>query len=160
MPLSEVVDCILVVTTNSGYPLDQNLYQAVKGMSAAARIVKPGGAIICAAECSDGMPDHGNYKDLLQMHDTPQDLLAMIEAPDFARYDQWQAQSQALVQRKAEVYLYSSLPTATVRSAMLTPTDNIERTLTALIERFGPDARVAVLPQGPQTVPYVDNVLV
>ena len=46
----------IVVTTNSGYPLDQNLYQAVKGMSAAAEIVRPGGTIICAAECRDGLP--------------------------------------------------------------------------------------------------------
>ena len=52
----------VVITTNSGYPLDQNLYQAVKGLSAAARVVKPGGTIICAAECRDGIPDHGDYK--------------------------------------------------------------------------------------------------
>ena len=45
----------VVLTSNSGYPLDQNLYQAVKGMSAAARVVKPGGTIICAAECRDGL---------------------------------------------------------------------------------------------------------
>ena len=51
----------IVITTNSGYPLDQNLYQAVKGMSAAAEIVRPGGTIICAAECRDGLPDHGSY---------------------------------------------------------------------------------------------------
>src|SRR5690606_16276946 len=47
----------VVVTTNSGYPLDQNLYQAVKGMTAAAKIVKPGGTIVCAAECRDGIPE-------------------------------------------------------------------------------------------------------
>ncbi len=46
----------VVLTTNSGYPLDQNLYQAVKGMSAAAKIVKSGGTILCAAECRDGLP--------------------------------------------------------------------------------------------------------
>lgn len=50
----------IVLTTNSGYPLDQNLYQAVKGMSAAHKIVKEDGAILCAVECSDGIPDHGN----------------------------------------------------------------------------------------------------
>ena len=145
----------VVLTTNSGYPLDQNLYQTVKGMSAAARIVRPGGAIVAAAECSDGLPEHGNYKELLRMRQSAQTLLEMIEAPDFAMHDQWQAQSQALVQRKAEVYLYSSLDAATVREAMLTPTDDIQATLHQLLERFGPDARVAVLPEGPQTVPYV-----
>ena len=55
----------VVVTSNSGYPLDQNLYQAVKGMSAAAKVVKPGGLIICAAECRDGFPGHGSYRELL-----------------------------------------------------------------------------------------------
>ena len=56
----------VVLTTNSGYPLDQNLYQAVKGMSAAAQIVKPGGAIVCAAECRDGLPSHGSYGEVLR----------------------------------------------------------------------------------------------
>jgi nickel-dependent lactate racemase len=145
----------VVITTNSGYPLDQNLYQAVKGMSAAARIVRPGGAIIAAAECSDGLPDHGNFKQLLQMRPSAAELLEMIEAPDFALYDQWQAQSQALVQRKADVYLYSSLDPAVVRAAMLSPSDDVAATLAALLARLGPGARVAVLPEGPQTVPYL-----
>jgi nickel-dependent lactate racemase len=152
-PVEEPFD--IVISTNSGYPLDQNLYQAVKGMSAAARIVKPGGAIIAAAECSDGLPDHGNFKQLLQMRSTPQELLDMIESPGFELYDQWEAQTQAIVQRKADVYLYSSLDPTTVRNAMLTPIDSIEGALAALLDRFGPDARIAVLPEGPQTVPYV-----
>ena len=53
----------VVLTTNSGFPLDQNLYQAVKGMSAAAQVVQPGGTIVCAAECRDGFPDHGSYRE-------------------------------------------------------------------------------------------------
>ena len=65
----------VVITTNSGYPLDQNLYQAVKGMSAAAEVVRPGGTIICAAECRDGLPDHGSYGRLLAQGSSPADLL-------------------------------------------------------------------------------------
>ena len=150
----------IVITTNSGYPLDQNLYQAVKGMSAAARIVRDGGAIIAAAECCDGLPDHGNYKQLLQMRHTPHELLVMIEAPGFALYDQWQAQSQAIIQRKAEVYLYSSLDPTAVRAAMLEPTNDIAATLAQLLDRYGADARIAVLPEGPQTVPYLAEAVV
>ncbi len=56
----------LVVTTNSGFPLDMNLYQAVKGMSAAEQIVRQGGTILMASECSDGVPDHGNFRELLR----------------------------------------------------------------------------------------------
>jgi nickel-dependent lactate racemase len=152
-PVDEPFD--VVISTNSGYPLDQNLYQTVKGMSAAARIVKPGGAIIAVSECCDGLPDHGNFKQLLQMRRTPQELLDMIEAPGFELYDQWEAQSQAIVQRKAAVYLYSSLAPQIGRDAMLTPIEDIETTLAALLDRYGPGARVAVLPEGPQTVPYL-----
>src|SRR6476620_478252 len=70
----------IVVTTNSGYPLDQNLYQAVKGMSAAAKIVKDGGTIICAAECRDGIPNHGAYGQILSSQPSPRALLDMITA--------------------------------------------------------------------------------
>ncbi|CAA9318625.1 MAG: Transcriptional regulator [uncultured Gemmatimonadetes bacterium] len=146
----------VVLSSNSGYPLDQNVYQSVKGMSAAARIVKPGGAIVVAAECSDGLPEHGNYKQLLRMRATSEELLRAIEEPGFEMHDQWQAQSQALVQRKAEVHLFSSLPPDTVRAAMLTPCADLEATLASLLRRYGPGARMAVLPEGPQTVPYVE----
>ncbi len=150
----------VVISTNSGYPLDQNLYQTGKGMSAAARITRPGGAIITVSECSDGLPEHGNFKQLLQMRSTPQALLDMIEAPGFAIHDQWGAQVQAIIQRKAEVYLYSSLDAETVHNAMLIPTEDIEATLARLLSRYGAGARVAVLPEGPQTVPYLAEAVV
>ncbi len=104
----------IVITTNSGYPLDQNLYQTVKGMSAAALIVRPGGVIISTFECCDGVPNHGNYAKILQMRDTPQELLGMINDPSFSMFDQWQVQVQAIIQLKADCYLYSLLDDETV----------------------------------------------
>ncbi|MGI8565336.1 MAG: nickel-dependent lactate racemase, partial [Pyrinomonadaceae bacterium] len=79
----------LVITTNGGYPLDQNVYQAVKGMSAGAQIVAEGGLVIAAAKCDDGFPDHGNFRTLLFEHDSPQAILDTILAPGFSMYDQW-----------------------------------------------------------------------
>ena len=64
----------LVVSTNGGYPLDRNLYQAVKGMAAAERIVRPGGIIIMAAACEDGVPADGAFARLLADARTPDDL--------------------------------------------------------------------------------------
>ncbi len=157
-PVSRPFD--IVITTNSGYPLDQNLYQAVKGMSAASLIVRPGGAIISAVECSDGIPNHGPYKDILKLRPTPQALLDLINTPDFKMFDQWQAQVQALIQLKARVFLKSSFLTETqVRDAMLVPVlnDSIEETVAMLLEEYGPQATICVLPQGPQTVPYLTN---
>ena len=92
----------VVLTTNSGYPLDQNLYQSVKGMSAAAQIVKPGGSIIIASECSDGLPAHGGYRDLLRQGADPDAFLARLAEPGFSVHDQWQVQVQAQIQRKAQ----------------------------------------------------------
>jgi nickel-dependent lactate racemase len=145
----------VVITTNSGYPLDQNLYQTVKGMSAAALIVRQGGVIISASECCDGVPNHGNYAKILQMRDTPQDLLDMINDPSFSMFDQWQVQVQAIIQLKADCYLYSLLDEDTVRKAKFKPIPDLAKTLAELIGCHGPKARVAVLPYGPLTIPYV-----
>lgn len=146
----------IVVTTNSGYPLDLNLYQAVKGMSAAALVVKEGGSIIAAAECWDGIPDHGEYRNILKMADSPQQLLEVIRAPGFLMQDQWEAQVQAQIQLKADVYVKTSyLSDEQIREALLLPCHSIEETLAQLLERYGPEATICVLPEGPQTVPYV-----
>jgi nickel-dependent lactate racemase len=146
----------IVITTNSGYPLDLNLYQAVKGMSAAALVVKEGGSIIAAAECWDGIPDHGEYKSILKMANSPQKLLEVIRAPGFLMQDQWEAQVQAQIQLKADVYVKTSyLSDEQIREALLLPCHSIEETLAQLLKRYGPDATICVLPEGPQTVPYV-----
>jgi nickel-dependent lactate racemase len=146
----------IVVTSNSGYPLDLNLYQAVKGMSAAAQIVKPGGSIVIAAECWDGVPDHGEYGQLLQMASSPEALLDIIHSAGFSRQDQWQAQIQAQVQMKADVYVKSSyLDAETVERAMLKPCVSVEETVGTLLNRYGPEATICVLPEGPMTIPYL-----
>ncbi|MFD2922236.1 nickel-dependent lactate racemase [Halobacillus naozhouensis] len=147
----------VVITSNSGYPLDQNLYQAVKGMSAAHKIVKEGGAIIVASECSDGLPNHGNYSKLFEMAETPGELLDMINAPDFKMFDQWQVQKQAVVQVWADVYIYSKLTDDQVEGAMLKPTHNIEQTIEDLKKKYGEDMTIAVLPLGPLTIPFVEE---
>jgi nickel-dependent lactate racemase len=145
----------IVVTTNSGYPLDLNLYQGVKGMSAAARIVAEGGTIILACECREGVPPNSPLDHLLQSTRGPEEILAMLATPGFVRPEQWQAQIQALIQRKARVLVYSSLPDDVIHAAHLTPCHDIGLAVRERLAELGPDARVAVLPQGPLTIPYL-----
>ena len=146
----------VVLTTNSGYPLDQNLYQAVKGMSAAAKIVKPGGTIICAAECRDGLPSHGSYGAVLASQPTPAALLAMINAPGYSAPDQWQVQVQAQIQARADVLVKNAgLGAGEIRAAHFTPIDDVEAAVLEALNRAGPGATLCVLPQGPQTIPYL-----
>ncbi len=145
----------IVITSNSGYPLDLNLYQAVKGMSAAAQIVKPGGDIILAAECWDGLPDHGEYGRLLREAASPTEMLATINTPGFRCHDQWEAQIQAQIQLKARVHVYADgLSDQQLEDAMVVPCRSIEDRVAELLEK-NPGARIAVLPEGPQTVPYL-----
>jgi nickel-dependent lactate racemase len=145
----------VVVTTNSGYPLDLNLYQGVKGLSAGVRILKPGGTLILACECREGIPPGSPYDSILRSAANPEDLLAQLAAADTQRPEQWQAQIQALIQRKAKVLLYSTLPEEAVRAAHLTPCRDIAATVRECLQSQGNDARVAVLPQGPLTIPYL-----
>lgn len=145
----------VVVTTNSGYPLDMNLYQGVKGMSAGARIIAEQGTLILAAECREGVPARSPLDQLLRSGGSPEEILAMLATPGFVRPEQWQAQIQALIQRRARVLLHSSLPEEIVRACHLTPCPDIAAAVRAELDRFGPQARVAVLPQGPLTIPYL-----
>jgi len=148
----------IAITSNSGYPLDLNLYQSIKGMSAAAQIVRDGGTIICAAECRDGIPEHGEYRRILASRESPEALLELVCSPEYRRHDQWQVQMQAQVQRRARVLLRSSyLEPAQVRAAHLEPIEDISAVIPELVRQYGPDTRICVLPQGPQTIPYLDG---
>lgn len=148
----------IVIGSNSGYPLDLNLYQSVKGMSAAAQIVRDGGIIIIAADCWDGIPEHGQFGNLLADAESTESLLETVRAKGFSRHDMWQAQIHALICQKADVYFYSdNLSDDQIRNALLKPCRNIEATVDQLLEKYGRDASICILPEGPQTIPYISE---
>jgi nickel-dependent lactate racemase len=146
----------VVLTSNSGYPLDQNLYQCVKGISAAAQVVRPGGTILCAGECRDGFPDHGRFKELMTGSPSPEALLSSIEGQAKTVHDQWEAQILARVQRNATVLMHTDhLAPDALRAAHLVPCPDLEAAVDAARRRVGSSATVCVLPEGPQTVPVL-----
>ncbi len=152
-PLKEAFD--IVITSNSGYPLDLNIYQSVKGMSAAERVVKEGGSIIMVAECWDGIPFRSDYEIILKSVDKVESLMGFIREHETELQDTWQVYFQAMVQMKADVFLYSKLDPETVKSAHLEPVSNINSLILELVEKYGPDTRICVLPEGPHTIPYL-----
>jgi len=153
-PVAALYD--IVIAGNGGYPLDLNLYQSVKAMSAAARILKPGGSIIVAASCWDGIPDHGDYKRLLFEAASPASLLARIRAGNCPVQDSWQVQIHAVICDRTDVYLFSDhLTDEEIGRAMLKPCRDIAATVARLLESYGRSASICVLPDGPQTIPYV-----
>jgi len=156
-PIPHLFD--IVVGTNIGYPADINLYQSVKGMSAAARAVREGGAIVLASECSEGL-GRGEYVELLQSEGSSKALLDKIHSPGFAVYDQWGVQCQAMVQQRADVYLYSSMSRETTESAHLYYCPDVAETVERLRERHraehgGREPAICVLPYGHLTVPQL-----
>jgi len=146
----------VVLVTNSGYPLDINLYQAVKGISCAAQIVKPGGHIVIASECQEGIPDYGEYRNLVREGGSVEGILALVSQPGFRRHDMWEAQLHARLLQKANVHIYADgLSDAQACEMLLRPCHDITETIGRLLSDAGPGARLCVLPEGPQTIPYV-----
>ncbi len=125
-------------------------------MSAAAQVVKPGGTIVCAAECRDGFPEHGGYRDQLASAASPQALLQEIAARRETVADRWQIQIQAAIQARARVVMHTSyLSDNELASAHLEQTNAISATVEATLAAAGSGSTVCVLPEGPQTIPYV-----
>ncbi|MCJ7774493.1 MAG: hypothetical protein MUP22_15320, partial [Desulfobacterales bacterium] len=144
----------VVITTNSGYPLDMNFYQTVKGISAASRIVEENGTIIAVSECSNGIPPASEFENILSQDLLPDDLLNSIMNSDITHQDQWQVQVLLQVLRKYKVYLYSSMEEEKAALAGVYFISDIKKTLKEIRTSLNADRLpVAVLPYGPLTIP-------
>ena len=146
----------VVVTSNSGFPLDQNLYQTVKGISAAARIVGDGGTIVVASECSDGIPDHGNFAQIMRDSASPADVIGSIQALERPILDQWQAQILAGILERSAIKVRSDLPREDVEMCKMDVIEDVDSAVAEGLEGTD-DRRVAVLPDGPLTIPYLQD---
>lgn len=148
--LDEPVDA--VITTSAGYPLDLTFYQAIKGVTAASHIVKPGGKILLLAMCEEGA-GAPEFSRMLRENPSDHEFLRRIaEAP--VTIDQWQLEKLALVTEKAEVLFYvPGLPREYHGSlwgrAFATAAEAIEALTASLPASHESGATVAVIPEGP-----------
>ncbi len=140
----------VVVSTNGGHPLDRNLYQSVKGLAAAERVVAQGGIIVMAAACGDGLPDDGAFARILRAAPSVGELHRPV-GPGVV--DLWQTQVLGRVLERAEVRLFSEgLEDDDVRAARMEPVGDVGSAVASALAERGPDARLCVLTQGPLTV--------
>ena len=141
----------VVLTTNGGHPLDRNLYQAVKGMAAAERVVGDGGIIIMAAACGDGLPEQGAFARILGAATSAGEL---VRPGGPAALDGWQAQILGRVLGRAEIWMYSDgLSDEAIESGFMTPVHDVGAAVARALDHRGPGARLCVLPRGPLVVP-------
>lgn len=146
----------IVITSNGGYPLDRDLYQCVKGVATAERVVKDKGAIIVVAECRDGLGKHEEFKRLMHEADSPKQVLEEIKENEPFN-DQWQAQVLARVLNKANVIIVTDgVKHEVIREMMMEPASSLEQALDFAIKRVSrKKPRIAAIPEGPYVIPFV-----
>lgn len=147
-----VVTGDVVITGNSGYPLDQNLYQAPKAVATAETCAGEGGLIILCAECRDGFGGE-NFRELM-LSGTPDDIDRRIAAipPKQTLSEQWSAQIFSRVLKKHAVILVSSISPEQVKRANMIPAASVQQALEMAYERKGACAKVVIIPDGVSTL--------
>lgn len=144
----------IVVVTNDGAPLDQNVYQCVKGLCTAAAAAKPGAVLIMCAECADGLGGEAFFKAASDPR-TPADVLAAIHAvpQEETKPDQWQVQILMRI-RKAHPILFVTAPCMqeAIEQMHMEYARSIDEALASARRRVGAHASVAVIPHGVSTI--------
>ncbi len=145
----------VVVTSSAGYPLDTTFYQSVKGMVAAADIVKPGGTVILAASMSQGIGSEP-FQRLFQENSSIDQFMDRILGSDYFVMDQWQLEELAKIRRKARVVVVTDgLPQETLQKLFVESAPSVEDAVAECLSRYGSSATIAVIPKGPYVIAEV-----
>ena len=151
--LQEKAPADIVITSNNGYPLDQNIYQAVKGMTAGEATCRQGGVIVMSASCSDG---HGgvSFMETMTQDLTPAQILQKIQATPKAQTvpDQWESQILARILSRHHVVLISETDPELVRAMKMHPAKDIPQALALAEELLGRPGDITVIPEGISTI--------
>jgi len=144
----------IVICGNGGYPLDLNLYQAVKSMALGELVVKKGGTIISVNECVDGIgKGHEKFEKLLFSNMEPSKIYNKVLNNEIEVPDQWEIQILARILMKAEIYVVSSLKETELGNIGLKYAKTIEDAIRASLTKHGKMAKILILPNGPQIIP-------
>lgn len=147
----------VVITTSAGYPLDKTYYQTIKGMCGVTGILKPGGSMIIASACSEGMGNE-TFLECLRVRarfDNHDDYIRHIEKREHFIPDQWQVEKLSQALRRGRVYLVSDgLSDADFELTLANRAASVEDALAACLQIHGPSAKIAVVPEGPYVIPF------
>lgn len=144
----------IVICGNGGYPLDLNLYQAVKSMAVGEMAVKKGGTIISVNECSDGIGvGQDQFKELLYCGLEPKEIYEKILTREILVPDQWEIQVLTRVMMKAKIYIISKLNPNELGNIGLRYAKTVEDAIKKSLKEHGSEAKILILPNGPQILP-------
>jgi len=148
-----------IVTTSAGYPLDKTYYQTVKGMVGPMEILEPGGTIIIASECSEGMgSDEFVAAQRVLCESGPDQFMSMLETREKALIDEWQTEMLLKPLRVGSIQLFTEkLSQDDLKYVYVEPVASVEKAVVASVEAHG-DREIAVIPEGPYVTPiYTGN---
>ncbi len=148
--LVERVEADLVITSNGGYPLDQNIYQSVKGMTAAEACVRKGGVIIMVASCEEGHGGEAFYRWLAEAKSPSEVTAKILSIPrNNTLPDQWQAQILARILERCSVILVTDRCAPDLIYAMhMKQADTIDQALEMALKLIGKDPEIVLIPDG------------
>ncbi|MEP6755556.1 MAG: nickel-dependent lactate racemase [Chthonomonadales bacterium] len=152
--ISEQVD--IAITTCAGLPLDATFYQTVKGMVGALPLVKLGGEIIIASECSEGIGS-SHFKSMLFDYSDLNTFISDIQSPDWTYIpDQWEVEVLARAANHATITCVSSgISDADLSQCFVTPAATVEQAVQIAQTRLGRSVTIGVIPKGPYVIPVV-----
>jgi len=155
-PIPHLYD--IAVVTNMGWAADLNLYQSMKGMSVGGEAVKPGGAVVLAAECAEGI-GNDDFTNILFSGPSFEALMEKISAPGFAADEQWGVQCMGLVAAKADIWVKSLMSRDLTERAHMRYCEDVGETVATLAEDFrrrtGENPSIGVFPFGQLTIPQL-----
>lgn len=155
--IEEPVD--IVITSNGGYPLDQNFYQTVKGLVEASQILKPSGVIIMVSECKAGVGKEEFKELLLELKKVGiNQFLKNHSSSGTFKSDQWEVQKLIEVLKKTNnILLFSSLEEEDYKYTFANNIKTLEEGLERALKLKGDNAKIAVIPEGPYVVGMIKN---
>lgn len=140
----------IVISTNGGYPLDQNIYQAVKGMTAAEATVNDGGVIIMLAKSNDGHGGENFYRQLAEESDIAKTMdMFLSRSRNETLPDQWQSQILIRILQKAKVIYISDAPDEMIKAMHMIPCHSLPDAIKQAEEILNnPNATITAIPDG------------
>jgi nickel-dependent lactate racemase len=139
----------IVVTTGGGAPFDKTWHQTIRGIVGALDIVKPGGTIIIASACTEGIGSQ-EFGEIADKFASIEEFMQAITSGEQSFADQWQLYELAKVLRQAKVKVVTSGVSAEVlQKFFVTASATVEEAIAEAFEEYGADASIAVIPQGP-----------
>ena len=145
----------ITITTNSGAPLDLDLYQSCKGMYTASKVTRDGGIVIIASACNTGIGPE-SFRELHASVDRPIEVLQKIRREQPIGV-QWQNQVLAVLQLRNDIYMVSELEDQVLRDMMIVPVNTIDEGLKKAFSILGDDAEITVIPEGPLILPLLSS---